>query len=216
MPEIHAEAPPKDEESEEEGEESKDEEGGEEKEEGEGGEEGGEDEGEGGDEEGGEEEEEEEEEEVEDPKPKLEEGKGCLYHTIFHPIAHARCYALVIERRKLNACTHADGFPPPPFPPTLPPTSLLPSTPPLSCTNPLTHSLFFKQNAPAQHNASHTSTISTNAPSASPSSMRTQTIRDQRRIVLRNVSVIFIYCLFIHIAEREREGEGEGEGEKKK
>ncbi|KAK0514141.1 hypothetical protein JMJ35_003863 [Cladonia borealis] len=74
MPEIHAEAPPKEEEEESEEGGEKEEEGGEEKEEGEGGEEGGEDEGEGGEEEGGEEEEEEEEEEeVEDPKPKLEE-----------------------------------------------------------------------------------------------------------------------------------------------
>ena len=105
--EIHAEAPP---EEEEEGEGN--DEGGEEKDEGDGegegeGGEGGEEE-EGGDEEGGEEEEEEEEEEVEDPKPKLEEGREsylCFNMVQLHKL---RFSVFAIEKTRLNASMEAN------------------------------------------------------------------------------------------------------------
>ena len=98
--EIHAEAPP---EEEEEGEGN--DEGGEDKEEGEGegGEDGGEEEG--GDEEGGEEEEEEEEEEVEDPKPKLEEGRDVLYYASLQ----FNCTSYFLQRSRLR---RGDSMPP--------------------------------------------------------------------------------------------------------
>ena len=53
------------------------------------------------------------------------------------------------------------------------------------------------QNARDQVNASATSIISTNVPSESPSSMRTQTTRDQRRIALKNVSRPSPICLLL-------------------